>query len=197
MAATTTAIITKERGAEIIGYPVAAATTIVQGALTALDTSGNLVNASDAANLRVLGRAEETVDNSAGSAGDLTANVKRGCFLYANSATAAVDADDKGKLCFVEDNQTVAETTTNKCKAGLVIDVTTEGVWVDTTYAHLATNVPTALAALTSTNGTAAAASASLANLAAEAEKIGDDARAIHATLTDVVTALQAFGILK
>lgn len=37
--------------------------------------------------------------------------------------------------------------------------------------------------ALTSTDGTAAAASASLANLAAEAEKIGDDVRAIHAAL--------------
>lgn len=36
---------------------------------------------------------------------------------------------------------------------------------------------------LTSTNGTAAAASADLAALAAEAEKIGDDVRAIHAAL--------------
>lgn len=37
--------------------------------------------------------------------------------------------------------------------------------------------------ALTSTNGTAAAASANLSGLAAEAEKIGDDVRAIHAAL--------------
>ena len=40
-----------------------------------------------------------------------------------------------------------------------------------------------AAVALTSTNGTAAAASASLSDLAAEAEKIGDDVRAIHAAL--------------
>lgn len=39
------------------------------------------------------------------------------------------------------------------------------------------------VAALTSTNGTAAAASADLAALAAEAEKIGDDVRAIGAAL--------------
>jgi len=39
------------------------------------------------------------------------------------------------------------------------------------------------IAALTSSNGTAAAASANLANLAAEAEKIGDDVRAIGAAL--------------
>jgi hypothetical protein len=40
------------------------------------------------------------------------------------------------------------------------------------------------IAAFTSTDGTAAAASASLANLAAEAEKIGDDVRSIRAALT-------------
>ncbi len=39
------------------------------------------------------------------------------------------------------------------------------------------------VAAFASTNGTAAAASASLANLAAEAEKIGDDVRALGAAL--------------
>jgi hypothetical protein len=39
------------------------------------------------------------------------------------------------------------------------------------------------VAAFTSTNGTAAAASASLANLAAEAEKIGDDVRALGTAL--------------
>lgn len=39
------------------------------------------------------------------------------------------------------------------------------------------------IAALTSTDGVAAAASANLANLAAEAEKIGDDVRAIAAAL--------------
>jgi hypothetical protein len=37
--------------------------------------------------------------------------------------------------------------------------------------------------ALTSTDGTAAAASADLAALAAEAEKIGDDVRAVHAAV--------------
>jgi hypothetical protein len=44
--------------------------------------------------------------------------------------------------------------------------------------------IPTVVvAAFTSTNGTAAAASGSLANLAAEAEKIGDDVRSLGAAL--------------
>jgi len=49
----------------------------------------------------------------------------------------------------------------------------------------------------TSTNGTAAAASASLANLAAEAEKIGDDARAAIVLLNKLRTDLIALGIIK
>jgi hypothetical protein len=44
------------------------------------------------------------------------------------------------------------------------------------------TATPTVLA-LTSTDGTAAAAAANLAGLAAETEKVGDDVRAIHAAL--------------
>jgi hypothetical protein len=185
MAAATSAISTDERPASGIVYPVAEATILIQGALWALDTSGNLVNASDAANLRVIGRGEETVDNSAGSAGDLAATVKRGCFLYANSTTAAVDADDKGKLCFVEDNQTVAETSTHNCKAGLVVDVTTDGVWVDTTYAHLATVAVTD----GTTNGTFTGA-ADLAAVKAEAELLADFTRSIAA-------ALRLHGIIK
>lgn len=48
-----------------------------------------------------------------------------------------------------------------------------------------------ALAAETSTNGTAAAASADLAALAAEAEKIGDDVRDVRAKFATLVTKLE------
>jgi hypothetical protein len=195
--AATAAIDTPERSGQVINLPLAAAAVIHAGTLVALDGDGNAIPAANTAGLRVIGRAEEDKDNSAGAAGARTINVKRGVFRFANSATAAVDADDRGKWCYVEDDSTVAETATNKCKAGIVVDVDADGVWIDTTRASLATSAFTALAALTSTNGVAAAASADLAALAAEAEKIGDDARAMHATLTDIITALQAAGILK
>lgn len=185
-----------EHPGNIVQLPVAASVTIFAGALVALDSAGNAKPAADAAGLRVIGRAEHNADNSAGSAGDLTINVKRGVFRYANSESAAVDADDKGKICYVEDDGTVAETSTNKCKAGRVFDVDDDGVWVDTREAHEATAVITALAALTSTNGTFAAA-ADLAAAKVEGEKVGDDVRAVHATLTDIITALQAAGIIK
>lgn len=48
-----------------------------------------------------------------------------------------------------------------------------------------------ALAAETSTNGTAAAAAADLAALAAEAEKIGDDTRDVRAKFATLVTKLE------
>ena len=51
-------------------------------------------------------------------------------------------------------------------------------------------------AALTSTNGVAAAASADLAALAAEAEKIGDDVRALHAVVADLRTKLITAGVI-
>lgn len=50
------------------------------------------------------------------------------------------------------------------------------------------------LAAETSTNGTAAAASADLAALAAEAEKIGDDVRDVRAKFATLVTKLEELG---
>lgn len=179
MAAATSAVNTPMKHGEIVEYPVAASTALYAGTLICLDSSGNAVNAADTAGLRVIGRAESDVDNSAGAAGDLKVQIRRAVFRFANSGTNAVDADDKGKICFVEDNQTVAETSTNKVIAGRVHDVDTDGVWVDVT--EFATRIP-AVYVLTSTNGTMAAA-ADLAAVKVEGEKIGDDVRALHALL--------------
>lgn len=132
MAAATAEINTPERPGLTTSYPVAASTTIYAGTLVALNSAGNAIPAADTAGLRVVGRAETTVAN-AGSAGAATVEVKEGVFLYNNSATDAVDADDRGKICFVEDDNTVSETgTTHRVVAGRVVDVTSAGVWVDT-----------------------------------------------------------------
>lgn len=183
-AASTAAIDTPERAGKTTAYPVAATTTIYAGTLVALNSSGNAVPASDTAALTVIGRAEATADNSAGSAGDVDVTVKRGTFRFANSADYAVDADDIGKPCYVESDNTVAETSTNSVRAGTVVDVDSDGVWVDTNANPVAIQVT-----LGSTNGTMAAA-ADLAAVKVEGEKLGDDVRAIHA-------ALVAKGILR
>jgi hypothetical protein len=179
MAAATTPIDTPTRAGHFVYLPLAAATLIFAGTLVARNADGRAVPASDTAGLRVIGRACETVDNSAGAAGDLSINIEPGIFKFANSATAAVDADDVGKLAVVEDDNTVAETSDNKVAAGRVVEVASDGVWIDTRYAAFGLrSVP----ALTSADGVAAAA-ADLAALKTEAEKIGDDVRAIHAAI--------------
>jgi len=179
-AAATAARNTEERPGDFVYLPLAAATTIYQGTLVARDASGNLVPASDTAALRVVGRAEETVDNSAGDAGDLSANVGLGTFKFDNSAGDAITAAMICKMAEVEDDQTVASDSTNHVSAGRIVAVDSDGVWVDTRHAFYG---PKTVIAITSTDGTAAAASASVGDLAAEAEKIGDDVRALHTSL--------------
>lgn len=171
---------TEKRAGEFLTLPLAADTVIYGGTLVAKDANGRLVPASDTAGLRVIGRAAATVDNTDGSAGDLDGTVELGVFFFDNSETNAVDAADVGTMAEVEDDQTVADDSTNHVAAGRVVEVTAEGVWVDTRYAYFGAKT---VVALTSTNGTAAAAAADLAGLAAEAEKIGDDVRALHASL--------------
>lgn len=90
-------------------FPVAASTTIYQGAMVAVNLSGYLVPASADPLLRVLGRAEEYVDNSSGSAGAKTCKVKRGIFGWTNSGTTFAVADAHvGRLCYAVDDQTVS-----------------------------------------------------------------------------------------
>lgn len=131
-AAATEAIDTDERPGETVALPVLAATTIYGGTLVAIDANGWAVPASDTANLKVVGRAEETVDNSAGANGDLKINVKKGVFRFSNSGTSAVAQANVGAACVVEDDNTVAMDTTNDIPAGLVVEVDANGVWVDT-----------------------------------------------------------------
>jgi hypothetical protein len=169
---------TDMRPGDLISLPLAAATTIWQGTLVARDAAGRAVPASDTAGLRVVGRAEETVDNSAGAADALNISIRLGCFKLANSATAAVDADDVGKMAVVEDDETVAETSNNGVSAGRITGVDSDGVWVDTRFAFYG---PKTVPTLTSTNGTMAAAVDDAATKV-EGEKIGDDVRALHAS---------------
>lgn len=133
MAAATSEINTNERAGIVRSYPLAANTKVFAGTIGAANSSGYLVPASNADGLRVIGRIEETIDNTGGNAGDFSANVKEGIFQWNNSDTSAVDPDDVGKFCYVEDDNTVAEAiTSHAVKAGRVVEVDSGGVWVDT-----------------------------------------------------------------
>lgn len=113
--------------------PVKAATKIWQGSMVAIDAAGYAVPAAAVAAHKVLGRAEDTFDNSAGANGALNASVRTGIFKFGNSASGDLIAiTDIGATCYVVDDQTVAKTsaTNTRPAAGTVFDVDADGVWV-------------------------------------------------------------------
>lgn len=138
------AALTKDRKITTTGIrragagPVAASTTIYLGAVLAVNASGYIVPASDAANLKVIGVALEAVDNSAGSAGDKTVSYGTGVFECDNASGAIVQASFN-KLCYVADDQSVttAAAATNDIPVGLVVGFTTTKVMVDIDPAYV------------------------------------------------------------
>jgi hypothetical protein len=123
---------TDERPGEFLCLPMAAGKIIYKGTIVAIDALGNANPGANTVGLVVMGLAHETVDNSAGDAGDLTINVKRGVFKLANSAGSALTAAYVGTIAMVEDDETVATAASNSIKAGLVVEVESDGVWIDT-----------------------------------------------------------------
>ena len=130
---------TDSRPGNRAAYPVAAATVLLLGTLVALDANGRLVPASDTNGLKGVALAYEEIDNSAGAAGAVLGTVAFGIFKFNNSATQALTAADVGTICYVEDNDTVAKTSDHKVKAGIVVEVEADGVWVDLRELQLAT----------------------------------------------------------
>ncbi len=123
---------TQERQGDVLGFPVGAAKKIYQGSLVVLD-GGYAEPGNVDTDLIAVGRAEETVDNSAGSAGDLNVLVRRGTFKFANSASGDLIAQtDVGADCYIVDDATVAKTngSSTRSRAGKIVAVDSDGVWV-------------------------------------------------------------------
>ncbi|MEI3038463.1 MAG: hypothetical protein V8T90_05260 [Victivallales bacterium] len=100
--------------------------TVFAGSLAAQNASGKAVPASDTAGLVVLGRAEATV-----GAGE-TLLIRSGAFLFDNgTSTEALTVADIGAVCYIVDDHTVGKVGgTNAIPAGVVMDVTDDGVAV-------------------------------------------------------------------
>jgi hypothetical protein len=124
---------TEWKDGQLVPVAVAASTKIEAGKMVGINSAGYAVEAADTAGIKVLGVAEETVDNSSGSNGDLVVRIRTNkVFKFKNSATNAVDVADVGTLVFVEDDETVADVTgTNGLVAGRCIEVAADGVWVE------------------------------------------------------------------
>ena len=108
-------------------YRRTAGAKIFAGSLVCQNSEGLAVPAADAANLVVLGRAENCAD-----AGEELV-VKRACFLYDNGSEGeALTAADIGKDCYCLDGATVGKIGgTNKVLAGKVLEVNADGVAVE------------------------------------------------------------------
>ncbi len=111
-----------EREGLIIAYPVKANAKIWKGALVCVDSTGYLVPAADAAGLRFVGVAFESVDNTGGGNGDKRCRVvKRGSFVY-NRIGSYTQADIGATVRAASDNE-VAKTSTHNIVVGTVVEL--------------------------------------------------------------------------
>lgn len=91
-----------------LNFPVAAATKIFAGSMVGTDASGNAVPASASTVIKIWGRAEKLVDNTAGIAGALTIDVKPGIYGMTNGSGAdALTAAHVGRICYASDDNVV------------------------------------------------------------------------------------------
>lgn len=124
---------TPRREGDVLSGSVAASMLIYAGALVMRNAAGYIVKGATATGLVGVGRAEERVDNSGGSAGDLTVKFRPGVYRFANSAsTDLITIAEIGDLCYAVDDQTVAKTdgSSSRSPAGIIEDVDAQGVWV-------------------------------------------------------------------
>lgn len=135
--------IVKLAGTERFRHPVLASAIILQSALVVMAGAGaraartgqggtDALKAADAATYRAVGIAVDSVTGGAAD-GDVSVDVEAGAFNFVNSAgTDAITRADAGKRAFIVDDQTVARTSAGntRAQAGIILDVTSEGVWV-------------------------------------------------------------------
>ncbi|MBL8500023.1 MAG: hypothetical protein JNL77_05455 [Nitrosomonas sp.] len=123
---------TQMKDGELLSLPLAAV-KVFGGAIVAVNSSGYATKGQAATGMTYIGRAEEQVDNSGGSAGDKKILVRRGKdFKWKNSATSAITQADLGKICYIEDDETVSKTDQagTLSAAGTIVGIESDGIWV-------------------------------------------------------------------
>ena len=118
-------------------YQAADSTQFYKGGILVLDSAdGKLKKGSTATGLVAMGVSLERYLTGASNTRKI--RVRNGIHgPFANSAAAdAIATDDVGKDCFIVDDQTVALTngTNTRSRAGKVVEVDSEGVWVAFTF---------------------------------------------------------------
>jgi len=124
---------TPYRDKGMLNVPVAAGEVIPAGFIVVVNAAGYAELGTAATGLTYIGRAEEFVDNTDGLNGDVSILVKTDkAFQFANSSTDPVTQASFGKLCYIANGETVAETDASGTlsPAGIVVGIDQDGVWV-------------------------------------------------------------------
>lgn len=107
-------------------FPVVSGDTIYQGSGVQIASNGLLTYATKASATATLGRAEQTVVGD----GVKTCRVRAGIMLFLNNGTNPMAVADRLKPCYwLNANEIDSQKDTNPF-AGLVWDVTSDGVYV-------------------------------------------------------------------
>ncbi len=135
---------TPRREGELVNMGVAAAKKIYAGAFVMRSPTGYATPGATATGCVGIGRAESQEDNSSGSDGDLTIDVRKGTFRLGNSAGGdEITIADIGQDCYIVDDQTVAKTDGGGTRsvAGRIHTLDSTGVWVETAIVPRASTV--------------------------------------------------------
>lgn len=115
----------------LVPVPVARQTKIYAGHIVCLNAYGFAVINDIQSSYRVIGVADEMVDNASGEDGDKVVMVRRmEAFLFANSTVMPIRPEQVGMVCHLEDSVTVSQTTVDFPPVGRVLEITPDGVWV-------------------------------------------------------------------
>lgn len=129
-----------------VSMGVAAGKKIYSGALVARDSGGYATPGAVSSTIIGIGRAEETVDNTAGDNGTLTIRVSKGTFQYGNYSGDPITIADIGYICYIYDDYRVAKTSNGGTRgvAGRIFDVDSSGVWVQFDFAAAPSTITSA-----------------------------------------------------
>lgn len=106
--------------APVAAYDIASGATIAEGGLVCLDSDGKAVPGADSSGYKFIGLAESVKDGAVVVNGGIMQ-------LPHTGLTRAM----RGEPAYVNGSAALANTTTNKVAAGIVVDVDSDGAWVD------------------------------------------------------------------
>lgn len=175
-----------------LGFPVDDADKIYAGAFVCVNADGYAVAGADTAGLIFVGVAMEQKDNTSGSDGDLTVNVRRRGLFKATLGTAISQAN-VGDNVFLVDDQTVdlAANTTNDIFCGIIAGyIDSTHAWIDIEPAIRQADVATHIADTSGAHAASAISIADAGNKTAQTE--------VEAALQEIYTnLLTAKGIIN